>query len=56
VYIATYIKTAITEEKLIHSTQFQFFLQFCDLPNKSLDEAKYVTVRQHTTSTSEKQG
>lgn len=44
VYIAPYIKTAITEEKLIHSTQFQFFLQFCDLPSKSLDEAKYVTV------------
>jgi len=44
VYIATYIITAITEEKVVHSSQFQFFLKFCDLPNKSLDEAKYVTV------------
>jgi hypothetical protein len=42
--IATYIKTAITEEKLIYSSQFQL-LKFCDLPNKLLDEAKYVTVR-----------
>jgi len=54
VYIATYIKTSITEEKLIHPSQFQSFLKFCDLPNKSLDKEKYVTIRQHTTSSSEK--
>lgn len=54
-YIAKYINTAIKEEKLIHSTQFQFFLKFCGRPSKSLDEAKYITVRQNTTSASEKQ-
>jgi len=44
-YIATYIITAITEVKLIHSSQFHFLLKLCALPNKSLDEAKHVTVK-----------